>query len=103
MEATALSWSKLKDGSWGVRSSTALTEGGAVTVCRKDGSRSTATVGRKVWSGNGVWLYATAPTAPKGAAPVVRDWSVAEQEDDDDDGYAAERAAERAMLCSDYY
>jgi hypothetical protein len=51
-------FAKLKDGSWGVRSEVELTSGSSVTVKKRDGSRSTATVGRLVWAGDGAWLYA---------------------------------------------
>lgn len=101
-------WTKLNDGSWGLRSTVALSEGEVVTVCRKDGSRSKATVGRRVWTGNGVWLYATAPKAEK-VAPVVApkvlilDWSEAEALDGEDAETAAELAAERAVNCDEAF
>lgn len=101
---STITWNKLRDGSWGLRSEAALTEGESVLVSRKDGSRSKATVGRRVWSGNGVWLYGvgTAPkvevapkAAPEAPKPIVLDWSVAEAEDAARES-AAERAAELA-------
>ena len=61
-------WTKLRDGSWGLRATEALVEGATIVVAKKDGSTSTVKVGRAVWNGNGVWLYAVAPTADKPAA-----------------------------------
>lgn len=80
-------------------------EGEAVTVY-KNGSRSVATVGRRVWTGNGVWLYTTAPKVEKAApqvapAPIVLDWSVAEALDGEDAEAAAEIAAELAAEAAD--
>jgi len=56
-------WTKLRDGSWGLRSTVKLAPGNNVTVLKRDGSPSTLTVGRSVWEGEGVFLYATGATA----------------------------------------
>lgn len=53
----SITWAKLKDGSWGIRSTSALRVGSSVVVARKDGTKSNVTVGKEVWSGSGVWLY----------------------------------------------
>lgn len=97
-----VTWTKLKSGEWGLRSTIALIEGEVVMVSRANGSRSNAVVGRRVWTGNGVWLYATAPKAEKVAPvapkPLILDWTEADGEDAE---MAAEMAAERAANCAD--
>ncbi len=54
-----ITWAKLRDGSWGLRSSTPLSEGAVVTVTKRSGETSQATVGGEVWSApdKGVYLY----------------------------------------------
>lgn len=98
-----ITWSRLRDGSWGLRSTEALVEGAVVLVSRANGSRSKAAVGRKVWAGNGVFLYAKGQEAPKAEViePLVLDWSVAEALDGEDAEMAAEIAAERAANCAE--
>lgn len=101
-----ITWSRLRDGNWGLRSTEALTEGEVVLVSRANGSRSKAAVGRKVWAGNGVFLYAKGQEAPKAEVkvalePLVLDWSVAEALDGEDAEMAAEIAAERAANCAE--
>lgn len=57
-------YTKLRDGSWGVRVEGSVPKAGTtVTVSKKDGSSKTETLARLVWSGNGISLWATA--APK--------------------------------------
>ena len=51
-------YTKLKDGTWGLRATTAIS--GQVTVTKRDGSTKTEQVGARVWHGNGVWLYTIA-------------------------------------------
>lgn len=51
-------WTKLRNGEWGLRSEEALTVGTQVWVTRKNGTRSLEWVGPKVWAGQGVWLHA---------------------------------------------
>jgi hypothetical protein len=53
---TAASYSKLRDGNWGIRSTTPVKEGETITVETKAGVRKTETVGRVLWTGSGVWL-----------------------------------------------
>jgi len=78
--ATTTTWTKLRDGSWGLRGE-GLVPGSRVTVTRKDGTTSTVTVGDVVWVGNAVGqdnlVLATvakdAPkSAPRAAAPARR-------------------------------
>lgn len=61
-------WTKLKNGTWGVRSTEALLEGMFVDVSRKDGTSKEVIIGRQVWCGNGVWVYEV-PPKPVGASP----------------------------------
>jgi len=54
-----ITYTKLKSGNWGVRSTEALITGQTITVTKKDGGTKTETVDKVVWSGNGVWIAAT--------------------------------------------
>jgi len=69
MEAT---WTKMRDGAWGVRVPGAPPAAGAsVAVVRKDGTVSTVTVDRVVWSGDRVAICRVRSerrTAPAGRA-----------------------------------
>ncbi len=50
-------YTKLKDGSWGVRvTGTPSHEGRVITVTKKDGSAKQEALGPRVWEGNGVQL-----------------------------------------------
>lgn len=49
-------YTKLKDGSWGIRSTVKLTKGGQVSVTKKDGSIKTETVKAILWTGDGITL-----------------------------------------------
>jgi hypothetical protein len=51
-------FTKLRTGSWGIKSTTPVAKGDRVEVQKKSGERQTVTVERIVWSGNGVWLCA---------------------------------------------
>lgn len=68
-----VTWTKLKSGEWGLRATEALVEGATTTVAKKDGSTSTAVVGKLVWQGNGAFLYGTGPKpAAEQKAPAAR-------------------------------
>lgn len=54
----AITYTKLKSGDWGMRSNRALTPGTSVTVSKASGETKSETVGKLIWSGNGVHLYA---------------------------------------------
>jgi hypothetical protein len=45
------SYTKLKDGSWGVRASGKLTDGATVVVSKRDGSTKPETIQKVLWSG----------------------------------------------------
>jgi hypothetical protein len=47
----AATYTKLQNGSWGVRASGKLTDGATVVVSKKDGSTKTETVEKVLWSG----------------------------------------------------
>lgn len=49
-------YTKLKSGDWGIRSEQPIMDGQTVTVRKKSGESKAETVGRVIWSGNGVWL-----------------------------------------------
>lgn len=50
------SYTKLKNGDWGVRSNVPVKAGESVQVTKKSGETKTETIDRIVWSGKGVWL-----------------------------------------------
>lgn len=52
------SYTKLRDGSWGIRVDGAVTNGQSVTVHTKAGATKTETVRAVLWSGNGVSICA---------------------------------------------
>lgn len=62
-------YSKLKSGDWGVRSTRKVSEGDTVTVTKKDGTKKQETISKVVWSGNGVWLCAIGTTAKSSYTP----------------------------------
>lgn len=51
-------YTKLKSGSWGIRSTTALAEGDSVTVTKRDGGQKVEIVDKIVRCGDGVWIAA---------------------------------------------
>lgn|ERR1700704_5680630 len=53
-----ITYTKLKNGNWGVRSTEALRDGQAVTVTKKNNEAKLETVDKVVWSGNGIWIAA---------------------------------------------
>lgn len=55
--ATAVTYSRLRSGEWGVRGPAAkLAAGYRVTVTRRDGTTSEVVIGRILWTGDGVAL-----------------------------------------------
>jgi hypothetical protein len=51
-----ISCSKLRDGTWGVRSATEVKAGQTVTVTKRDGGTKLETINKVVWSGNDIWI-----------------------------------------------
>jgi hypothetical protein len=49
-------YTKLRDGSWGVRVVGTVAPGATVQVTKKSGESKTETVGKVIWTGNGVTL-----------------------------------------------
>jgi hypothetical protein len=49
-------YTKLRDGSWGVRVVGTVAPGAMVQVVKKSGESKTKIIGRVVWTGNGVTL-----------------------------------------------
>lgn len=62
-EEQMATYTKLRSGEWGIRvaGGALLARGATVTVIKKNGESKTETVQNKVWSGNGVALYAIQP------------------------------------------
>lgn len=52
----AVTYAKLRDDTWGLRAEGKLVPGASVKVTKRDGTTKTETVGRVVWTGNGVTL-----------------------------------------------
>jgi hypothetical protein len=61
-----ITWTKLKNGDWGLRSTSQLLAGSSVNVTKKDGTTKSAVVGREIWNGNGVWLYSVEASRTEG-------------------------------------
>ena len=57
-EDDAVTWTKLRDGSWGLRATRALNEGSFVRVMKRDGSSASVRVGKLVFSKDGIFIYA---------------------------------------------
>jgi hypothetical protein len=55
-------YTKLRDGSWGVRVPGSTTPGSLVTVAKKDGTTKLETIGRVLWAGDGVALCTITPS-----------------------------------------
>jgi hypothetical protein len=64
MIATA-TFTKLKDGSWGLRVAGEVAAGDEVTVSKRDGSSETKSVGRVLWTGSGVALCTIADSGAR--------------------------------------
>lgn len=71
---TTATYTKLRDGSWGVRAPAGVTVGQTITVVKKSGESKTETIAHVVWEGNGVALCKIEPTARSTSTsrPVVR-------------------------------
>lgn len=67
----AISYTKLRSGNWGVRSTSQLLVGSTVSVVKRSGDSKSETVGVLVWSGQGVWLYAIASVGSQSASRGV--------------------------------
>ena len=63
-------FSRLRDGSWGVRVNGAAAKGDVVLASRRDGRQTCLTVGAVVWSGNGVTLARIDDTRKSEPAPA---------------------------------
>jgi hypothetical protein len=67
-----VTYSKLKDGTWGLRSTESLKEGSTVVVAKRDGSSKNEHVGREVGKGQGWALYTISAAATSNAKS--RNW-----------------------------
>jgi hypothetical protein len=56
-------YTKLKDGSWGVRTTVTVVSGAIVQVKKKDGTARHERIARVLWKGNGVSLCAIVASA----------------------------------------
>jgi hypothetical protein len=77
-------YTKLKTGAWGVRTTAPVKQGDRVQVSKRDGSTKIETIDRVLWTdGVGVWLCAIGGAATTsrpygsghGSAPAVRGYS----------------------------
>jgi hypothetical protein len=59
---TTTSYTKLRNGDWGLRAPEATRDGEILNVTKKSGERKTETVGTVIWRGNGVALCTIAST-----------------------------------------
>lgn len=66
-------YTKLKNGDWGIRVTGAKPrEGAVVTVTKKDGSTKVETVRRVLWSGDGIHLCAVGSGSAQTTRPTAR-------------------------------
>lgn len=65
------SYTKLRDGTWGVRIAGSATVGQSITVTTKAGAAKQETIAKVLWSGNGVSICAVAQRA----RPVASSYS----------------------------
>jgi hypothetical protein len=67
----ATTYTKLRSGDWGIRSTETLAAGMTVQVTKKSGESKTETVDHVIWTGNGVTLASiarsAAPASPRGS------------------------------------
>jgi hypothetical protein len=57
-----VTYTKLKNGSWGIRATSSVAPGQSVDVAKKDGTTKTETVRAVLWSGNGIWICSIGPS-----------------------------------------
>jgi len=70
MTTTTTTWTKLHNGSWGIKGSTStLIEGDDVVVTKRSGETKTVTVGRIVWTDGTIAIASTGTRQP---APRAR-------------------------------
>lgn len=69
--STTITFSKLKDGSWGLRGP-GLKAGATVTVEKKGGQTVRKTVGKILWTGDGVSLATIDESGTPTSAPAAR-------------------------------
>lgn len=55
-------YTKLKTGEWGIRSTYPINAGSRVVVSKKSGGSKLETIDRVLWSGNGIWLASIVPS-----------------------------------------
>lgn len=65
-------YTKLRDGSWGLRVEGSAREGQRITVTKKSGETKTETITKVLWNGNGISLCAIAATPGHGSSNGAR-------------------------------
>lgn len=83
----ACTYSKLKSGNWGIRSTKEIAAGDTVTVTLKDGSTRDEKVERIVWSGDDVWIAAVVGKDNRKPAPPADSSESDDDLDDDSDSF----------------
>lgn len=68
---TTATYTKLRDGSWGIRAPFPVTAGQAITVTKKSGESKTEKISRVLWSGDGITFCAIVKLT-SGAAGTYR-------------------------------
>lgn len=56
-----LTYTKLRSGSWGIRSTSKIEAGQSVTVTKKSGETKLETIDRVIWTDGKVWLASISP------------------------------------------
>jgi len=67
-----ITYTKLRDGSWGVRAPASTKAGDTITVTKKSGETKVERVERVLWTGDGIALCALAPSSGYSAQRVQR-------------------------------
>jgi hypothetical protein len=85
-------YTKLRDGSWGIRATTPVTAGQVITVTKKDGTQKQEKVGAVVWKGDGVVL-----------ASLSRESSSGDYKSHNEYGRRQPRGHKPCYMCGSYY
>lgn len=63
-----ITYTKLRNGNWGIKSDRAVVAGEVVTVTKKDQTTKTETIEAVVFAGNGAWICAVRATGTPAAS-----------------------------------
>lgn len=88
-----ITYTKLRSGAWGVRGpAESVRSGSTIVVSKRDGSTKTETVGRVLWTGDGIALASLARSKRSGRCTLC---------DEPLSAYARRRGYRRCLDCVD--